>query len=451
MRAIVLALCSLWVTGVVYAQLPLPSVRLPVPQLPLDAATQLPSPAAQLRLPDLRASRAARIRELLRTHREAVDTDRHGNPIVRGEVLLVDPDAATLAAATTRGLTVAQDSRLGSLGLRLVLLRGPAAAVRSLAAVRAVTPGTVADFNHIYLPAGSAVGGPDVRDATSGTPGGAHVSGMRVSGAAAAAVHVTAPDAATARVGLIDGEVDATHEVFNGVELHRHGCAGQAAADPHATAVASLLVGRSASLHGAAAGAGLYAADVYCGAPQGGSVSAVAEAFAWLAQQRVPVINVSLVGPPNNVLEMVVRRMISQGFLVVAAVGNDGPAAPPLYPAAWPGVIGVTAVDERRRVLPEAARGPQVMFAAPGARLAAALPAGGYTLVRGTSFAAPLVAGLLAVHMEVPDPLRAGQALDGLIHEAVRLGAAGRDPVYGYGLVGESLRRQPALGGMHAD
>src|SRR5256885_5630000 len=51
------------------------------------------------------------------------------------------------------------------------------------------------------------------------------------------------------------------------------------------------------------------------------------------------------------------QNVLARGHLVVAAVGNDGPAAPPLYPAAWPGVVGVTAVDARQQVLGEALRG----------------------------------------------------------------------------------------------
>src|SRR4029077_8983492 len=102
-------------------------------------------------------------------------------------------------------------------------------------------------------------------------------------------------------------------------------------------------------------------------------------------------------------LEAVVQHVITGGHIVVAAVGNDGPAAPPLYPAAWPGVVGVTGVDDGNRVLVEAQRGPQVKFAAPGAKMAAAKRPSGYTLVRGTSFAAPIVAGLLALRLSEPD------------------------------------------------
>ena len=60
------------------------------------------------------------------------------------------------------------------------------------------------------------------------------------------------------------------------------------------------------------------------------AVDAVADAMAWLVQERVAVINVSLVGPANVILEGVVRQVISRGFIIVAAVGNDGPAAKPL-------------------------------------------------------------------------------------------------------------------------
>ncbi|HCZ47585.1 MAG TPA: hypothetical protein DCZ11_01105, partial [Gammaproteobacteria bacterium] len=115
---------------------------------------------------------------------------------------------------------------------------------------------------------------------------------------------------------------------------------------------------------------------------------------------------------------------------------------PPLYPAAYPGVVGVTAVDGRRRVLPEAGRGPHVSFAAPGADLAAA-SADGYTVVRGTSYAAPVVAGLLAARAGEPASDGARQALSALVATATDLGSPGRDPIFGHGLVGERLRLDP--------
>jgi subtilisin family serine protease len=98
---------------------------------------------------------------------------------------------------------------------------------------------------------------------------------------------------------------------------------------------------------------------------------------------------------------MLVQRAIqivqSRGIKVVAAVGNDGPAAPPQYPASYPGVVAVTGVDARGRALVEAGRATHLDFAAPGADMAAALPGNGYAKVRGTSFAAPLAAARLAI------------------------------------------------------
>jgi subtilisin family serine protease len=170
-----------------------------------------------------------------------------------------------------------------------------------------------------------------------------------------------------------------------------------------------------------------------------------------LVRERVPVINVSLVGPPNALLENVVRMVIARGHIIVAAVGNDGPAAPPLYPASYPGVVGVTAVDSRQRALLEAGRGKQVKFSAPGADMSAANPAQSYAVVRGTSFAAPIVAGLLAEAVREPDKAVAERAIADLATHAVDLGAPGPDPVYGFGLVGGDLRPELALVGSRSD
>jgi subtilisin family serine protease len=159
----------------------------------------------------------------------------------------------------------------------------------------------------------------------------------------------------------------------------------------------------------------------------------------------VPVVNISLVGPANRTLELVVRRAAARGVLLVAAVGNDGPAAAPLYPAAYPEVVAVTAVDARGQVLPEACRGPHVAFAAPGSDMAAAgIVNGLYATPRGTSFAAPLVAGLLASTVHAPDTT-AALAVTALARDAVDAGAPGRDVVYGHGLVARELRTDPAV------
>jgi subtilisin family serine protease len=171
----------------------------------------------------------------------------------------------------------------------------------------------------------------------------------------------------------------------------------------------------------------------------------VIRGLAWLVQENVPVINISLVGPPNALLQRIVERTTARGHLIVAAVGNDGPSAPPLYPAAYPDVVAVTGVDGTGKALIEAGRGAFVAFAAPGADIDAASLPSGYSPVRGTSFAAPIVASRLALLLERPDRVTAARAVRELAGSALDLGRPGRDPVYGNGCVG-CAARDPSAG-----
>jgi subtilisin family serine protease len=421
------------------AQVALPGVRLPggglqgLPQnLPLDTQRTLSGVTNDLDSRRLENLRLVQIRDLLRTHRREVEPDPNGAPILRGEVVAFSPTDAALEKARDAGFTILRERVLDGLDARLVVLRAPdsMATRRALQRLKGLDPDGSYDFNHLYSDSGEV--GRSTGDAPIGD---------------AAAGH---PDA-TVRIGLVDGGVDTTHAVFRDIVIHQHGCSGTPVPEAHGTAVASLMIGRSPQFHGAAPGSELYAADVYCGLATGGAVDAVVDALAWLVHEHVPVINVSLVGPPNLMLENVVRLVIARGHVIVAAVGNDGPAAPPLYPASYPDVVGVTAVDAHQRALLEACRGRQVKFSAPGADMSAANPAQSYAAVRGTSFASPIVAGLLAEALSQPDRAAAERAVAELAAHAVDLGAPGPDPVYGFGLVGGDLRPELALAARRAN
>jgi hypothetical protein len=111
----------------------------------------------------------------------------------------------------------------------------------------------------------------------------------------------------------------------------------------------------------------------------------------------------------------------------------------------YPGVVGVSAVDRQGRPLPEAARGPQVMFAAPGNQMvSAALGAPPYRNVRGTSFAAPIVAAMLTGHLQKPDPASTKQALAALAKLAQRSDATTVSNEIGQGVLGAAFRNDPA-------
>ena len=426
-RSVRFALCGLlcallWAPPAV-AQLRLPGgLGGPGPLLPRLPATSLSNAVPESTLTTLDRAlqdvplaelRQRTVRELLQRHDDLIEADPAGEPALKAELVLFSPAAGTVARAQALGFRLLREQTLAALDQRTVVLAAPRgqSTAEALQRLRDLDPELEADFNHVYTRSGSA-------------------------GSAVVLALAEASAAPPRRVGLIDSGVDARHPALRGVALSRWGCEPSDAsrlASAHGTAVASLLMGSAAGAP-PAPGSALLAADIYCGQASGGSVEAVARALGWLAEQRVGVINLSLVGPANRLLERVVAAMHRRGHLLVSAVGNDGPAAPPLYPAAYAGVIGVTAVNARRQVLPEAAQGPQVSFAAPGAEVVAAAPGRGTVTVRGTSFAAPQVAALLADRLPGPDTAAATLAVLALVRDAVDLGTPGRDPVYGWGL-----------------
>lgn len=430
------------------SQLPLPPLQLPAvpPQLPANVSPGpeiAAPPRADIALLDLQGQRKRRNLDLLRLYGDRIDTDANGDLVVRYEIVAYLPSLALLDRVREQGFSVIRESRLGGLNSIAAVLR-PAKGVSTsdgLQRLRELFPDGAFDFNHLYNDSGGIEGMREARDALRNSAG---TRAARSWPSLASAESAAVPAKPVRRIGLIDGGVDGGTEALRDIRIHRDGCLDREIASAHGTAVASIMVGRMGKFNGAAPGIELYAADIYCGEPTGGSVDAIVGAFAWMADQRIPVVNVSLVGPANKVLEATVRGMIQRGHQIVAAVGNDGPAAHPLYPAAYPGVIGVTAVDAELRVLPEASRGPQISFAAPGANMAAAKTSRGYTAVRGTSYAAPVVAGLLALLTDEASPAADRKALTQLIRTATDLGPPGKDSIYGYGLVGKEVRIDPA-------
>lgn len=412
-------------------------VRLPAVQLPALPVQTLPQTLGQLpfqSLGQLSDLRHLEISRLIRGNRRLIDSDPNGEPVIRNEVLALSPSDAALDRAKSLGFIIDRENDIDRMNIRVVVLRAPAAlsTKKALRVLREADPDGSYEYNHIYSGSGANSPGP-LAAADSLAPD-----------APKSAAVQDRPAQSPMRIGLLDTGIDATHAVFRESIIHTWGCADHAVAAAHGTAVASLMIGRSALFHGVQPNAELYAADVYCGRPTGGAADALIAALGWLVQERVPVINISLVGPRNAALEAVIASLIRSGYVIVAAVGNDGPAAPPLFPASYPGVVGVTGVDAHRRVLIEAARGPQVMFASPGADVAAASMDHGYASVRGTSFAAPFVAALLAAGIAAPSSADAAAAIDALAKTAVDLGPPGRDLTYGFGLVAADYRIDPA-------
>jgi len=347
---------------------------------------------------ELAQARLGRLEGLVRANRESLEMTDLG-PAVRGEVIALDADPAALAAVEAAGFRRIAQERIEGLDITETTYGVPRgwSVDRALSRLRRIAPGAEFAANHIHSQSGGA---------TAAAGGGALLAqgGGR-----------------PAAVGIIDGGV-AIHPALRGGIQQRGFASGAPRPSAHGTAVASLIAG-DGTVRGAAPGAPLLVADIYGSDPRGGNALALARALGWMTAQRVPVVAISLVGPTNPLVARAIALAGSRGTLVVAAVGNDGPAAPPAFPASYPGVIAVTAIDGRGRVLAEAGRAAHLDYAAPGADMAAASVDGRLAAVRGTSFAVPFVAGRLAVRRTV-------QALDGEASDRGRRGV-GRGVICG--------------------
>lgn len=249
------------------------------------------------------------------------------------------------------------------------------------------------------------------------------------------------PCAAAPRIGMIDTGINPDHEALRtrALEVVALDQAERAASAPvHGTAVAALLVGDPATrTPGLLPEASLVAVDAFFSGREGDAadVFSLLRALDILAERAVAVVNMSLAGPDNPLLAEAVTALADRDIGLVAAAGNQGPRADPLYPAAYAPVVAVTAVDRRRAVYRQAGSGDHIGFAAPGVRLWTAASVSGGRLRSGTSYAAPFVtAAIAAARVRAPEaPMP--EILDTIARAAEDLGAEGFDPIFGWGLV----------------
>ncbi|MFC3127507.1 S8 family serine peptidase [Pseudoroseomonas globiformis] len=244
------------------------------------------------------------------------------------------------------------------------------------------------------------------------------------------------------RIGVIDTSPELAHPALRGAQITtRRFVAGEASPSPgsgHGTAIVAILAGASDSpAPGLLPGADILVADPFIrgpGSDERADSFDLVRSLEHLAGSGVQAINLSLAGPENAVLRLSVERVLQQGVALVAAVGNAGPRAQPLYPAAYPGVIGVTAVDAAGQLYRRALRGTQVDFAAPGVRLPTASPPDGLRMQNGTSFATPFITAAISVLLAANPKLGPAEAERLLSNKARDLGKAGRDNSFGWGL-----------------
>lgn len=239
-------------------------------------------------------------------------------------------------------------------------------------------------------------------------------------------------------VALIDSGVDSAHPELSGAIAQSYDATGDNAPvkpHTHGTAMASLIAAHG-KLLGAAPRARILAIRAFdpTGKSAEGTTFNILKGLNFAAANGARVINMSFAGPSDPAIHRSLEAARKKGIVLVAAAGNEGAKSAPLYPAADPNVIAVSATDADDQILEQSNRGNYIAIAAPGAQIMVAIPDGGYEMSSGTSHAAAEVSGIVALMLERKPGMTPDQARDVLLATAKDIGAPGRDPLFGAGL-----------------
>lgn len=253
------------------------------------------------------------------------------------------------------------------------------------------------------------------------------------------------PSIPATTVGIVDTGIDAAHEDLSGkvvacasVQLLTNRVREGACNDDndHGTHVAGTIAAKANNSVGVA-GVSYNSNLAICKALNAlgsGTTAGVANCITYLAGKGVKIISMSLGGGASSTLQTAVRNATSSGSLIIAAAGNDGDATLN-YPAAYPEVVSVAATDRNDARASFSNANGDVEIAAAGVDVLSTKRGGGYVAFSGTSMATPHVAGVAALIAAKNASWSASQIRSKLDTSVDDLGAAGRDPQFGFGRV----------------
>ncbi|WP_248283494.1 S8 family serine peptidase [Cryobacterium arcticum] len=256
-------------------------------------------------------------------------------------------------------------------------------------------------------------------------------------------------------VAVIDTGVDGTVAELSGAVVGGTDVSGLGSSDgqtpvgaenEHGTLVASLLAGRGTpaggGLIGVAPAASILSVSVAFGTSDAelSNDDQIAEAIRWAVDNGADVINMSLT---RNTLDWptswddAFMYAFENDVVVVAAAGNRGSGTTEVgAPATIPGVLTVAGVDRTKEASFDASsQGITIAVAAPSEKLVGVAPGGGYLQWDGTSAAAPIVSGLVALVRSAYPKLDAAEVINRVIETANPNGHTVPSPIYGNGLI----------------
>jgi len=237
-------------------------------------------------------------------------------------------------------------------------------------------------------------------------------------------------------VAVIDSGIDIKHPELAGSIAGVFDTAKEpAAAHKHGTAIAGLVTAHG-KLMGAAPSAKVLAVHAFDPNNAGaeGTTFNILKGIDWAAAHGARVINMSFAGPSDPAIHRSLEAARKKGIVLVAAAGNAGAKSPPLYPAADPNVIAVSATDAEDKLFEQSNRGPYIAIAAPGAQILVAAPDSSYEVSSGTSYSAAEVSGIVALMLQRKPDLTPDKVRNILQATAKDLGPKGHDVMFGAGL-----------------
>ena len=238
-------------------------------------------------------------------------------------------------------------------------------------------------------------------------------------------------------VAVIDSEIDVKHPDLVGTVLKSFDAlGGDDTPNSHGTAMAGAIA-EHGRLLGIAPGVEILAIHAFSGTSGAakGTSFAIYKSVQWAADNGARVINMSFAGPPDPTMQRMLAAAFNKGIVLVAAAGNAGPKSGPLYPAADPDVIAVTATDSNENIFDMANRGRYIAVSAPGVDVIALAPDATYQVTTGTSVAAAHVSGVAALLLERQSSLTPTEIRSVLMATAIRIGKPMPDSDFGAGLV----------------
>ena len=245
-------------------------------------------------------------------------------------------------------------------------------------------------------------------------------------------------------IAVIDTGVDVTHpELVARIAANIDTTGFGPSPDRHGTAVAGIIAAEAdngVGAYGIAPQAHIVAIKA-CQPENKNGVqgrcwsSTLAKALDVALKRDTRIINLSLSGPEDPLVQQLIKKALSRSRLVVAAAGNGGPDAAPPFPASVPGVLAVTAVDAREHLYPQATRGDFIALAAPGVEIPVPVPGATYPgQLSGTSMAAASASAVAALVMSKKPDVTGEQLRDALESSAI-MGTARAPKSVGHGRI----------------